>query len=652
MAGADQCKAIAISTGQQCTRKGKLDGYCTEKHREQANGIIPTKAKPRKKQRDTTPSADSDAEYNDEDEDEDEDNDENYEKEDESAPITTKKATKKATKTSKTVKIADVEKSVKVDDVAALAATEKKTVPRKKTAPKTTAKTTGRKKKATESSDEFDSVSEDDDYKPSDSGDYTDSESDDDDDSEDDLEGLSRKLASVKIKPDDPTLPPQPPNDAFGMSLKVKLQRTKSKIFSTNAVLAPPKNKTKSSSASGRPTGGFWVPAPPPVKIPESTIKALAVVKEKLKLESSSSSNEVVPAGAHAATEQKPSGLFKYHARVHQYLFTSDEDLDPDSKRAAMRKFVNDLGSFFHRSKKESDKKPLPEIPSDKQDTSTAVTKPPKQQRTDSQDSVDSITQDIQDLDVKSEKEEEAPNQCHGFNTSGYRCKRRVKLDRPMEKGEVLMCHDHEINEDDEVVVHIEGQGGVLLQWLELSVWVNPGLPDYVQNKLRKAMERSVSETDKPGYIYSYQLKEIRMTATHTLFKVGRTDNVYRRMNEWSDKCGSPPILIEVFPEQGALAPKDENDLADSISKSVSDTDVTGLRCRYSHRVERLIHIELKPYHDKDHVCACKTNHREWFKVPHKPGLNDKEQFQQAWEQIRRVCVHWMAYMERVYGPG
>jgi hypothetical protein len=33
-------------------------------------------------------------------------------------------------------------------------------------------------------------------------------------------------------------------------------------------------------------------------------------------------------------------------------------------------------------------------------------------------------------------------------------------------------------------------------------------LPDYVQNKLRKAMERPTSENDKPGYIYAYQLLE------------------------------------------------------------------------------------------------------------------------------------------------
>ncbi|CAO3565339.1 unnamed protein product [Mortierella alpina] len=653
-ADAEQCKAIAISTGQRCSRKGKLNGYCSEKHKEQAGGLW------------TARRASAGSNFTDS-------GDDSSTKK---AIIPKKTASKstddaaaasKPSKTTRALEAVGIVKSAKADDVAstepAVVKQPKKKAPATRKTPK---RSTANRKKLVESSDEFE-VESDELYEPSDSADsYEHSSDDSDDDSEEDedLSDLTGKLASVKIKPDDPTLPPRPPktkDDSAADPLKTKIQRTKSKIFNTNAVLAPPKNKTKSSSASGRPTGGFWVPAPRPVKIPEATIKILEVVREKLKMEGSasksSSSTAVVPAG-HPAPERKESGKFKYHGRVHSYLF-ANEDLDPDSKRAAMRKFVHDVGSFFHRMKKSSESdlgssyktnKPLPEVPADSK-TPTTVAKPTKAGRKESQDSVDEITQNIEDLTVKSD-DDEFPNQCHGFNTNGFRCKRRVKLDRPMEKGEVLMCHDHEVNEDDEVVVHIEGQGGVLLQWLDVSVWVNPNLPDYVQNKLRKAMERSVSETDKPGYIYSYQLLESRTTPTHTLFKVGRTDNVHRRMNEWSDKCGSPPILIEVFPEQGSLAPKSESDLSETAAKTAADNEITGLRCRYSHRVERLIHIELKPFHDKDHVCSCKTAHREWFKVPHQRGLNDKQQFDQAWEQIRRVCVHWMAYMERVYGPG
>ncbi|KAF9104671.1 hypothetical protein BGX27_009998 [Mortierella sp. AM989] len=599
----NRCKAIAISTGQRCSKSGKLDGYCSEKHKEQGRAA--------------SQSTDS---------------------ENDSKPSKTTKVLD-ALGIKKTADAKDV---IDDDDTPAPKATKKpsatKKAPRRKATPK---------KQIIESSDEFNPDSED--YKPTDS-DSVESDSDEDDE-DDDVEELSGKLASVKIKATDPTLPSNDDSEP----LKTKIKRTKSKISGTGAVLAPPKNKTKASSASGRPTGGFWIPAPPQVKIPESTMNILASVKDRLQSQDNSSSNLVpAPSGPHSAPQKSSSsGLFKYHARVHNFLFTHEDEAkeDPNSKRAAVRKMFGEIRSFYHKIKNSDEEppkpyeKPLPQRPEGK----TAGSGPqyqPHYQRP----SVDALTQGLSSLSVSSDDTD--PNQCHGFNKDGHRCKRKVKLERPIEKGEVLMCHDHEVNEDDEVVVHIEGKGGVLLQWMDLSVWVNPNLPDYIQNRLRRSMEKPISADDKPGYIYVYQLKESSYTDTHTLFKVGRTDNVSRRMNEWGDKCGSPPKLLEVFPEQGSLAPKDENDLAETASRSAGDDEVTGLRCRYAHRVERIIHIELKPFHDKHHVCACKTKHMEWFKVPHQAGLSEEKQKQQAWLQVRRVIVHWMAYMEHVYGPG
>ncbi|KAF9173240.1 hypothetical protein BGX21_005101 [Mortierella sp. AD011] len=583
----NRCKAIAVSTGQRCSRSGKLDGYCSEKHREQGLAAA---------------SQSNDSEN--------------------------------ATGTTKPLDTPGIKKNTDAKDVATSNAPKTKTTTTAKKAPR---KKVAAKKVIADSSDEF---------QPSGS-DSTDSDSDvDEDEDDEDVGELTGKLASVKIKLDDSTLPT---TDGDSEPRKTKIKRTKSKVFGTGAVLAPPKNKTESSSATGRPTGGFWVPAPPPVTIPESTLKILASVKDKLQSQDDSTPSA---SGSHSAPEKSPSGLFKYHARVHNFLFAKEDEEkeDPNSKRAAVRKIFGEIRSFYHKVKSSAEpeppkpyEKPLPQKPEGK-----TVGSGPQYHRP----SVDALAQDLGGLSVKSDDKDEVPNQCHGFNKDGHRCKRKVKLDRPIEKGEVLMCHDHEVNEEDEVVVHIEGKGGVLLQWMDLSSWVNPNLPDYVQNKLRRSMEKPISNDDKPGYIYVYQLQESSYTDSHTLFKVGRTDNVSRRMHEWGEKCGSPPKLLEVFPEQGSLAPKDENDLAETASRSAGDDEVTGLRCRYAHRVERLIHIELKPLHDKNHVCACKTKHMEWFKVPHQPGLSEEQQKQQAWLQIRRVIVHWMAYMEHVYGPG
>ncbi|KAF9338198.1 hypothetical protein BG006_008689 [Podila minutissima] len=598
-----RCKAIAVSTGQRCTRSGKLDGYCSAKHKEQGEAKAGS-------------------------------NDDEEE--------TKKKPAKK------------VVKKPSGDVAKVLKATTAKKAPAKR-ASATKAKKAN--KKAAGSDDEFE-VSSDEDYSPSEDHSEVDSEDFDSEEEDDGVSGLTSKLKTVKIKPDDPTLPPRPAD----APLSTKIQRVDTKIVNTNKLLPPPKSKTKpatDASVSTSAVGGFWVPAPAPVNIPESTRKALAAVKDKLKAELGTTTDV-----QHPAPEKKSSGFFSYRVHIQNFLKIDDKEDDQNnqdssdnkdlSKRAQLKQF---FGKLLLRTSKHSDVEAhdAPDKPAKEERPLPALPAPPKKapkHRRGSQGSVgsvDSITQGILDLTVKpQESTDEFPNQCQGFNSNGYRCKRKVKLDRPVEDGEVLLCHDHEV-EDDEVVVHIEGQGGVLLQWLDVSVWVNPHLPDYVQTKLRRAMEKPVSDTDKPGYIYTYQLLETRQNKTHTFFKVGRTDNVHRRMNEWSDKCGSSPILIEVFPEQGDLAPKSESDLADSPT---DDKDLTGLRCRYAHRVERLIHIELKPFHDKDHVCSCKTAHREWFMVPHKAGLKGSQQMDQAWEQIRRVIVHWMAYMERVYGPG
>ncbi|KAG0037110.1 hypothetical protein BGZ82_003136 [Podila clonocystis] len=608
--GSSRCKAIAVSTGQRCTRSGKLDGYCTAKHKEQGEA--------------KAGSSDDEEE-------------------------TKKKPAKRVVKKTS----GDVAKVLKA-------------TPAKKKAPAKRASATKAEqanKNVFGSDDDFE-VSSDEDYRPSEYHSEVESEESieegsEDFDSEEDnaISELTSKLKTVKIEPDDPTLPPRPTHAA----LSTKLQRVGSKIVNTNKLLPPPKSKVKPTTDPSVPTsavGGFWVPAPAPVKIPESTRKALAAVRDKLKIEFGTATDV-----QHAAPEKKSSGFFSYRVHIQNFLKIDDKegeqndqdssDIKDHSKRAQVKQF---FGKLLHRSIKHPDVEAnAPDTPAKEERPLPALPAPPKKtpkHRRGSQasaDGVDSITQDIQDLSVQpQESTDEFPNQCQGFNSNGYRCKRKVKLDRPVEDGEVLLCHDHEV-EDDEVVVHIEGQGGVLLQWLDVSVWVNPHLPDHVQTKLRRAMERPVSDTDKPGYIYTYQLLETRQNKTHTFFKVGRTDNVHRRMNEWSDKCGSPPILIEVFPEQGDLAPKSESDLVDSPT---DDKDLTGLRCRYAHRVERLIHIELKPFHDKDHICACKTAHREWFMVPHRTGLKDSQQMDQAWKQIRQVIVHWMAYMERVYGPG
>lgn len=441
--GSSRCKAIAVSTGQRCTRSGKLDGYCCAKHKEQGTVKL--------------------------------DNNDNN---DGTSEETKKKATKRVVKKT----------SGDVVNVPKASATKKKAPAKRASA----SKAQKANKKAVGSDDDFD-VSSDQDYRPSedyseedsedyseeDSEDYSEEDSEDFDSEEDDgVSELTSKLKTVKIEPDDPTLPPRPTN----APLSTKLQRVGSKIVNTNNLLPPPKSKVKPVTDASAPTGavgGFWVPAPTPVKIPESTRKALAAIKDKLKIEPGTSTDV-----QHAAPEKKSSGFFSYRVQIQNFLKMDDKDdnqIDQDSsdnkdlsKRSQFKQF---FGKLLHRSSKHSDieASDAPEKTEKEERPLPALPVPPKKassHRRGSQasvGSVDAITQDIQDLSVQpQESTDDFPNQCQGFNSNGYRCKRKVKLDRPVEEGEVLLCHDHEVD-DDEVVVHIEGQGGVLLQWLDVS---------------------------------------------------------------------------------------------------------------------------------------------------------------------------------------
>jgi hypothetical protein len=111
-------------------------------------------------------------------------------------------------------------------------------------------------------------------------------------------------------------------------------------------------------------------------------------------------------------------------------------------------------------------------------------------------------------------------------------------------------------------------------------------------------------------------------TATHALFKIGRTKNLHRRMYQWVSKCEYVPKMVECFP------------------RTVDEEQV-----RFSHRVERLIHIELFDRYRADaEICGgCGGMHREWFKVSRSKGMSDKD----MWLVLREVVVRWVNYVAK-----
>ncbi|KUI60268.1 hypothetical protein VP1G_07497 [Cytospora mali] len=85
------------------------------------------------------------------------------------------------------------------------------------------------------------------------------------------------------------------------------------------------------------------------------------------------------------------------------------------------------------------------------------------------------------------------------------------------------------------------------------------------------------------------------------LLKIGRANNVQRRMNEWKRQCGYDLSLVRFYPyvQSGSgLEPR---------------------KMPHSHKVEKLIHLELQGLgmriSDRGACEACGREHKEWFEV-------------------------------------
>ncbi|KAI8624364.1 DUF1766-domain-containing protein [Xylariaceae sp. FL1651] len=189
-------------------------------------------------------------------------------------------------------------------------------------------------------------------------------------------------------------------------------------------------------------------------------------------------------------------------------------------------------------------------------------------------------------------------------------------------------------------------------------------IPESVQPEtaanLLKELAKPVAPTDEPGYIYIFWLTPesesltppveaarnllapptrpdmhhrrtsdvLQSFATQSnrtgsssktiLLKIGRASNVQRRLNEWQRQCGYNISLIRYYPYVSSNLPS------------------TPRKMPHSHKVERLIHIELDGHglrvNHKASCDACGRNHREWFEVEAtRAGINTVDEIVRRW---------------------
>ncbi|OGM39806.1 hypothetical protein ABOM_011580 [Aspergillus bombycis] len=199
--------------------------------------------------------------------------------------------------------------------------------------------------------------------------------------------------------------------------------------------------------------------------------------------------------------------------------------------------------------------------------------------------------------------------------------------------------------------------------------WVPSTVSPQTNSALTEELAKPLSEKDEPGYIYifwvtpagssrsmppptdvasslfskhergSNAIQKARdlnaLTSKPTEFspgtirlKIGRANNVQRRMNEWTRQCSHHITLIRYYPYTPS-SPGPSNGPAPELGRKVP----------YVHRVERLVHLELDDYKVRDMgKCEeCGREHQEWFEIK-----AEKEAIRGVDECIRR----WVSWAE------
>ncbi|KAL1632522.1 hypothetical protein SLS56_003601 [Neofusicoccum ribis] len=106
---------------------------------------------------------------------------------------------------------------------------------------------------------------------------------------------------------------------------------------------------------------------------------------------------------------------------------------------------------------------------------------------------------------------------------------------------------------------------------------------------------------------------------SHVLLKIGRANNVHRRMKEWETQCGKTPSLVRFYPYVPSPRPSPGSSPArpnDVVAPKGDGTDAKGVRkVPHVHKVERLIHIEIAEKRVLRTCDVCGREHKEWFEV-------------------------------------
>jgi hypothetical protein len=135
------------------------------------------------------------------------------------------------------------------------------------------------------------------------------------------------------------------------------------------------------------------------------------------------------------------------------------------------------------------------------------------------------------------------------------------------------------------------------------------------------------------------------------LLKIGRANNVHRRMNEWTRQCGYSLSLVRFYPYVSSSTPTPSPQASPANSRRQSAQNVNASRQTLDpsvvrkvptvNRVERLIHLELAEKRVLKKCDACGKEHREWFEV---------EASRDGIKKVDEVIKRWVEWAEQTNG--
>lgn len=111
-------------------------------------------------------------------------------------------------------------------------------------------------------------------------------------------------------------------------------------------------------------------------------------------------------------------------------------------------------------------------------------------------------------------------------------------------------------------------------------------------------------------------------TAPKIMLKIGRAQNVHRRMSQWTKQCNKNITLVRYYPHYA--------------SEAADPNGPGGTKMPHVNRVERLVHLELRGLGmGASMTCEdCGREHREWFEVEaSRPGLRSIDECVRRWVQ-------------------